>query len=142
MPTPDHFVLDASVTMSWCLDDEAEGYADDVLNHLLGGEALVPCVWPLEVANVLVVAEKKGRLTSADSNRFVCLLDDLPIRVIQETPARVMGEVRALARTENLSSYDASYLDLAMREGMPIATKHSRLRDAAQRCHVPVVGVG
>jgi predicted nucleic acid-binding protein len=135
----ERFVLDNSVVMSWCFRDADDGYADAVLERLAGGEALVPAVWPLEVANVLVAAERRGRLGEADSARFLRLLNDLPISVLQEPPARVTGEILALAREVSLSAYDASYLDLAMREGVPLATRDEALGKAARRLKVPLV---
>jgi predicted nucleic acid-binding protein len=130
------FVLDNSIVMSWCFEDEASAYADQVLDALHGDEAIVPGIWPLEVANVMVVAERRRRLSKAETTRFVELLRSLPIRVDTETCGRVMGEISALARETGLSSYDASYLDLAMRRSIPIATLDKGLRKAARRCQV------
>jgi predicted nucleic acid-binding protein len=129
-------VLDNSVIMAWCFRDVGEDYADIVLDSLVKHEALVPGIWPLEVANVLVAAERRGRLSETDSIRFLALLADLPLRVIQESPNRVTGEILALARETGLSSYDASYLDLAMREGVPLATLDQGLRKAAAKVGV------
>jgi predicted nucleic acid-binding protein len=133
------FVVDNSVVMAWCFEDEAGGYADTVLDALAQGEALVPGIWPLEVVNVLLVGERKGRLTAADTTRFLHLLDKLPIQVVPEPPGRVTGAVLTLARDQGLSSYDASYLDLAMREGLPLATLDETLRRAAARSAVPLL---
>ncbi|MDY0000370.1 MAG: type II toxin-antitoxin system VapC family toxin [Polyangia bacterium] len=133
------FVVDNSVVMAWCFEDEAEGYADEVLDLLGEGEALVPVVWPLEVANVLLVGERRGRLGAADSARFLRLLSSLPIRVVSEDFERITGAILALARTRGLSSYDASYLDLAMREGLPLATLDEGMRRAATECAIPLV---
>ena len=132
------FVIDTSVTMAWCFRDETSLYADAVLESLAGFAALAPPVWPLEVGNVLVVAERRGRLNKAGSVRFLSLLRQLPITVAQETPRRTFGEILALAREQSLSTYDASYLDLAMRNGLPLATQDTRLEEAARRCSVPV----
>jgi predicted nucleic acid-binding protein len=129
-------VIDNSVIMAWCFRDVGGGYADAVLSRLVDTEALVPGIWPLEVANVLVAAERRGRLKEADSTRFLALLADLPLRVIQESPKRITGEILALARETGLSSYDASYLDLAMREGEPLATLDEGLRKAAAKVGV------
>ena len=134
MTTKSALVLDASVTLSWCFEDEAHTYGDAVLEYLESGEALVPGIWPLEVGNALLVAERKGRLSKADSARFVTLLGQLPITVEQESPERMLGEIIALAREHSLSTYDASYLDLAMRNGLPLATQDSRLLHAAKQC--------
>lgn len=132
------FVLDNSVVMSWCFEDEMDEYTTAVLRSLRTNKAIVPAIWPLEVGNVLLVAERKNRLKNADAIRFLALLDSLPISVQQESPERTLREILALARDRQLSTYDASYLDLAMRLGLPIATKDSALLKAAQKCHVPV----
>jgi len=102
-------------------------------------EALVPSLWPLEVANVLLVAERTKRLTKAQSMRLLKLLYDLPIIAENTTTERAWGEVLSLGRDYSLSSYDASYLELAMREGLPLATQDGSLKRAARKCGVPLV---
>ena len=136
MVSKDALVLDASVALSWCFEDEPHAYGDAVLEHLETGEALVPGIWPLEVGNALLVAERRERLTKADSARFLTLLGQLPIIVEQDSPERMFGEIIALARAHSLSTYDASYLDLAMRNGLPLATQDARLVHAAGQCRV------
>ena len=135
----DGFVVDNSVVMTWCFKDEACRYGDAVLDNLENSTAFVPAVWPLEVSNVLLVAERKKRIGEADSTRFLALLSELSIFVEQESPERMIKEILALAREHQLSSYDASYLDLAMRKGLPIATLDNGLRAAAKRAKVPFV---
>ena len=125
------FVVDCSVTMAWCFEDECDEYADAVLSSLASAEACVPSVWSLEVGNVLLVAERRGRISVADSARFVQLLADLPIVVDLDDHLRIHGPVLELGRRSRLSAYDASYLDLAMRLGMPLATRDENLRTAA-----------
>ncbi len=132
------FVLDASVTLAWGFADEANAYVDAVLESLTDAAAVAPAVWPLEMANALLVAERRGRLTKADSARFLSLLEQLPIAVEQETPARMLGEIMALAREHTLSTYDASYLDLAMCQGLALATQDEALRRAAVASGVPI----
>jgi predicted nucleic acid-binding protein len=134
------FVIDNSVVMSWCFEDETSPYADNVLSRLEEATAFVPAIWPLEVGNVLLVAERNHRLSEADSARFIALLSELPIEVEQEPPERMIKEILALARKHKLSSYDASYLDLAMRKGLAIATTDKNLIAAAKRSRVPIVG--
>lgn len=131
------FVVDNSVVMAWCFEDEAGDYADAVLQCLEDGEAVVPAVWPLEVGNVLLVAERKRRLGKADVARFLELVGSLPISVEQESPDRMLTDIIALAREFQLSTYDASYLDLAMRSGLPLATQDQALAKAARKCGVP-----
>ena len=133
------FVIDTSVVMSWCFKDETNRYADGILDFLEEATALAPSIWPLEVGNVLLVAERKKRLSEADSMRFVTLLSELPIIVEQEPPERMMHEILMIAREHKLSSYDASYLDLAMRKGLSIATIDKNLVAAAKRSQVPIV---
>ena len=133
------FVIDASVVMSWCFKDETNRYADGILDLLEEATALVPSIWPLEVGNVLLVAERRKRLSEADSMRFITLLSELPIIVEQEPPERLIHEILTLAREHKLSSYDASYLDLAMRKGLSLATIDKNLVAAAKRSRVPIV---
>jgi len=132
------FVIDNSVVMSWCFRDETNQYADAVLDRLSESTAFVPSIWPLEVVNVLLVAERNKRLREADSVRFITLLSQLPITVEYEQTGRIMKDLLALARANNLSSYDASYLDLSMRKGFPIATLDNRLIEAAKKADVPI----
>jgi predicted nucleic acid-binding protein len=134
----EQFVVDNSVVMSWCFKDETNNYADTVLDMLIESAAVVPSIWPLEVVNVLILAERKKRLSESDSIRFLTLLSQLPIVVEYERPD-MMKELLALARSNNLSSYDASYLDLAMRKGFPIATLDNKLIEAARRIDVPIL---
>ena len=136
---PARFVIDNSVVMAWCFEDETDEYASTILESLEDGEALVPAIWPLEVGNVLLVAERKGRLGKADAVRFLELIGSLPIVVEQESPMRMLTEIFALARELNLSTYDASYLDLAMRLGLPVATRDHSLTKAARSCRVEIL---
>ena len=135
----EQFVVDNSVVMSWCFKDETNSYADIVLNMLTKVSAVVPSIWPLEVVNVLLSAERQKRLSKSDSMRFLTLLSQLPIFVEYERPEKMMKELLALTRTSNLSSYDASYLDLAMRKGLPIATLDDKLIEAALSIDVPLL---
>ncbi len=130
------FVLDCSVGMAWCFEDEADRYADAVLDRLVEESALVPPLWPLEIANVLVVAERRRRLSKSDSARFLELVGALPIEVDTATPDPF--HLLAVAREHGLSAYDAAYLALAMREGIPLATRDRALGKAARRCGVPL----
>lgn len=132
-------VLDASVALSWCFEDEASPAADAVLRGFSHGSAVVPGLFALEVTNVLLGAERRGRITPAESARFLRLLEALPIEVDAETPARATRDVLVLARAEGLSSYDAAYLELAVRHGVPLATRDAALAEAARRVGVDVV---
>jgi predicted nucleic acid-binding protein len=131
------FVVDNSIVMAWCFEDEGNGYAETVLESLASAEAFVPAIWPLEVCNVLLVAERKRRLSQASVVRFLELVGGLPITAEQETPERMLKEIVSLAREQELSTYDASYLDLAMRLDLPLATQDTSLSKAAKKCKVP-----
>lgn len=134
------FVLDASITMAWCFPDEATARSDAVLDRLRVEGALVPAIWPLEVTNSLLLGERRDRLSEADVASFVRLVQSLPIIIdAANTLARIFGPVRALAKEQGLSSYDASYVDLALRESLGLATGDARMREAAIRLGVPLV---
>ncbi len=92
------FVVDTSVVMAWCFDDEANPYADSVLESLETWEAVVPAIWPLEVGNVLAVAQRKRRLDKAAVTRFLELLARLPLGYEPETVGRMLREIFELAR--------------------------------------------
>jgi predicted nucleic acid-binding protein len=131
------FVMDTSVAMAWCFEDEATEASDAVLDRLHDDEATVPAIWPLEVAQVLLVAERRGRLTEAQASRFLELLTQLPIEV-EDAPADLAGIVAA-GRRHELSSYDASYLVLAERLGASLATLDHRLAKAAEQAGVELL---
>ena len=134
------FVIDNSVVMAWCFEDEISPYADSILDSLENTTAIVPSIWPLEVGNVLLVAERKKRLSAAASNKFISLLSELPIIVDQEPPDRMIREIFSLARKYQLSTYDASYLDLAIKRELPIATLDDRLIAVAKKINVTIIG--
>ncbi len=137
------FVLDASVTMAWALTDEENAYGRQVLWSLDATKALVPVIWPLEVGNALLVAERRGRLSQVDIVQFLSFLWTLPIEVEVQQSEQLPGESLAileLARIYQLSAYDAAYLHLAMYHGCPLATTDAALRQAAGRAGVPVFG--
>lgn len=125
-------VLDCSVTLAWVMPDETSPYADVVLETLKTGYAIVPPLWVQEVANVLLVAVRRGRLDKGKALEFVSYLDMLDIRVSEETPdMAVMQWLIEFGLEHGLSSYDASYLLLAITEGLPLATLDKRLADVA-----------
>ena len=133
------FVLDASVALAWCFEDETTTAARQILARLTAEAASVPATWPIEVANVLALAERRRRITPADSAEFIAKLEDVAILVDEETSSRAFGRVLDLAREERLTAYDAAYLELAMRLGVPLASKDADLCNAAQRLGVSVL---
>lgn len=128
----EEIVVDNSVIIAWCFEDEANEYVDSVLDHLRRFEALVPSIWPLEFANVLLVAERKKRISESIISRIKTLIQGLPIRIDYETRERIMNDIFYLAKEYKLSSYDASYLDLAMKNGLILATQDKALIRAAK----------
>ena len=133
------FVLDNSVAVVWGFEDKDSAYADKTLELLDTDGALAPAIWPLEVANAILTGERRGRLSVADTARFLELLGGLPITVEDIALAGTLGTVLDVGRTYGLTSYDASYLELAMRRGLPLATLDGRLADAAGRAGVKLV---
>jgi predicted nucleic acid-binding protein len=133
------FVLDASVAIAWCFEAGETEAADQALAAFLtGGTAVVPSLWRLEVANVLLVAERRGRSTPAETTRCLSLLDGLPITVMAD--GNGIADHVAVARSHGLTAYDAAYLDLAMREGLPLATLDRELAAAARAAGVGLLG--
>jgi predicted nucleic acid-binding protein len=126
------FVLDNSVVMSWCFEDESNNYADSVLEKLTTAQAIVPAIWALEVVNVLLVAERRDRIKQSDSTSFLTLLMQLPIEIKQDMHCAAMSELLFLGRSHNLSSYDLAYLNLALHNGCPLATMDQKLIEAAE----------
>jgi predicted nucleic acid-binding protein len=132
------FVLDASVAASWFFEDEGGEYAATVLESLREWHAIVPSLWPLEVANVLLTAERRRRCSEAEAIRFLELLESLPIVTDEDTPGHALHGSYQLAREYGLSAYDAAYLELAMRLGAPLATLDRQLAEAATMAGVVI----
>ena len=122
-------VIDACVAAAWCFPDEKTEFADQLLSRLESDAALVPPIFWLEILNVLLVNEKRGRIESQNSDAFVKTLHRLPIR----TRANEVGpSILELARRHGLTSYDARYLELSQSTKYPLATLDRRLAHAAR----------
>lgn len=134
-----NLVFDCSITMAWCFEDEATEFTDSVLELLGEGSAKVPSIWPLEVANVLAISERKGRTNQAKITQFLQLLNDLPITVDAKTGEKAFTDVLTLARNNKLTSYDAAYLELALREGLSLATLDKGLKQVAGNLGVATI---
>ncbi|MDP1930048.1 MAG: type II toxin-antitoxin system VapC family toxin [Gammaproteobacteria bacterium] len=135
------FVLDNSVAMRWLLESDMpadQKYAIATLESLQNATALVPTLWHLDAANVLLGARNKGRLSVADVERFVSQLHVLPIQADALTSQQAFGSTLSLAHAYQLSSYDAAYLELALREGIPLATLDKDLLKAARKARVAI----
>lgn len=133
-------VLDASVTLCWLFEDQATAYTDSILDRLAGpDEAITSAIWPLEVANVIAVSERRKLVKPAQSAAFLEELGQFPIQIEQVGSERAFGNILNCARRYRLSAYDASYLDLAMRESLPLITVDNALRAAARAAGVELV---
>ena len=134
------FVIDASSVLSWCFEDEGGPETDALIEKVAAQGAAVPGIWSLEIANGLVMGERRGRIKSAESAAFVAMIEELPVVADRSTGARAFHETMSLAREHRLTAYDAAYLELAMRLGLPLATGDRRLRAAAERAGVVLLG--
>ncbi len=132
-------MLDASVAVGWAFEDKSGAYADAVLEALSAGGAVVPGLWGYEVANALTVGERRKRILPADTERFLALLKALPIEFEDAQRGGLTGLAR-LTREQELSAYDAAYLAVAIRRGLPLATQDRALEEAAYRSGVTVFG--
>jgi predicted nucleic acid-binding protein len=134
------FVLDASMTLSWAFESESTPFTVAVLKSLETVHAITPALWSFEVASVLRTAERKGRIDAAAQAVFLERLRLLPVAIEHRPAAWLAQQILPLARTHQLSAYDAAYLELAIREGLPLATLDDDLRRAAPAAGVMLVG--
>ena len=134
------FVVDCSMAMAWLFHDEATPKTADLLNRLATETALVPAWWFIEITNVLAMAERKGRITPRQSDAFIADLGKLGIERDDEAPDRAFTYLLTLCRTHRLTSYDAIYLDLALRRSLSLATLDADLRKAARKLGVRLLG--
>jgi predicted nucleic acid-binding protein len=126
------FVLDASTVLTWCFPDEEAQNAREISERIAAGDSVVvPSFWRHEILNALLVGEKRKRLSPELTQAFIADLNRLPIEVDQPTPADVFGKTQTLCRKHGLTAYDAAYLEIATREGYPLATVDADLRRAA-----------
>jgi predicted nucleic acid-binding protein len=142
MAGADGLVIDASVALAWCFEDESTPLTEAVLERLAAETAVAPALWPLEVANGLRSAERRGRLDEEAIPAATQLLMTLPIHV-EEAPEleTTLGPVLQLARAVGLTTCDAAYLHLAIRRGLPLATADEQLARAAAAAGVELVDV-
>jgi predicted nucleic acid-binding protein len=134
------FVLDASVTVAWCFEDETTKFSEAVLDLFSdGAEAVVPSIWPLEVANALLTAERRKRIAPAQVSSFLQWIGGLPISVIAMDAEQAFRQVLPQARQYGLSEYDAAYLNLSLVEELPLATVDSELRRSARTAGVTLI---
>lgn len=132
------FVLDNSITMVWGFEDEGNKYAEELLELMPVATAYVPSLWTLEVANALLVGERCGRISPASSKKFLAILSNFAIVVDDETVTQAWSDTINIARSQKLSSYDACYLEIAMRLGLPLATLDKQMRATAKKLGVAI----
>ena len=135
------FVLDCSIAVAWLFEDEATPETDALLDRLKEDSALVPGLWHLELGNVLAQAERRKRISAARMAAHLERLGRLPIVTDTETGRRAFRETLTLARTHGLTTYDAAYLELAMRRGVELATRDKALMRAARGVEVQTLPV-
>ncbi len=136
----DFFVLDCSMTMAWCFEDEATTKTDALFESLDDLHALAPAIWPLEVGNVLAIAERRKRITRTKAQEILKTIQDLAIQVDHHPlPDYGLDAIMPLAWEHELTSYDAAYLELALRENIPLATLDASLKKVAKKISVPVL---
>ena len=134
----DEFVLDCSATMAWCFSDEASQETQELLNSLtLNRRAYAPSVWSLEVTNVLLIGERRNRISQRDAARFLTLLWNLPIHIDLALTQTAVQRILDLGRNHQISAYDAAYLELALRKAVPLATIDNKLRTVASQLNIP-----
>ncbi len=124
-------VLDASVTLTWLFADEGCAYGDDLAREMPSSRAVVPHLWHLEIADAICVGERKRRVTPRQSQAFLADLRSLPITADHQSAVGAWEHTLPLARLYQLTAYDAAYLELALRRGLPLATLDDSLQKAA-----------
>jgi predicted nucleic acid-binding protein len=128
-----NFVLDSSFALTWVFADEARPVTDEVLDSMgRGATAFVPALWWWEVGNALLVSERRKRITQAESRQHLMLLTALPIEVDESAREEAWSSCYLLARNHHLTLYDAAYLEVALRRGLPLASIDHDLREAAK----------
>ena len=133
-------VLDASVTVAWCFEDEATPLTEGILDLVAKGATLVvPTVWPLEVANAMLSAERKKRINIAQATAFLRRVAAFPISIDPMPFGRAFEQILSVGRQHELTAYDAAYLELALREALPLATLDEDLGRSANRAGVGLV---
>lgn len=133
-------IVDCSMAMAWHFPDERTDETAAILDRLASEEGLVPAHWVLEVTNVLITAVKRKRTTEERADAFLELLLGLKLESEPAPPLSAMPAIIALCRTHGLTSYDAAYLELAHRRGLPLASLDDPLRAAAVSLGLTVLG--
>ena len=133
-------VLDSSVALAWVLPGEGDQATEQLLDEVAAAGAAAPGLWPLEIGNVLLQAEKAKRITSVERRQALATLAGLPVQIDPDTAAQAWSRTLGLAETQKLTLYDASYLELALRLALPLASLDRKLRQAAAASGVELLG--
>jgi predicted nucleic acid-binding protein len=131
-------VIDASAALAWCFPDEASDYADSVLLAIENQTIMVPAIWAVEIGNALLIGERRKRIRQAEIRRFVDLLKGLNVIEDRQPFADTVNNVLPIAREHDLSSYDAAYLDVAVRHEIPLATLDRELQEACATAGIKI----
>ncbi len=134
-------VIDASVALSWFLQDEQSPASDRLFSQVAEEGAIVPSLWRLEIANALQVAVRRNRIDRAHRDGTIQRAGRLPIEVDPETDTHAWTRTLHLSERHNITVYDAAYLELALRKGVPLATRDQELAKAAVESGVTVLHV-
>lgn len=132
------FILDCSMTMAWCFEDETSEYSEKTLNALSESIAWVPALWPIEVANSLIIATRKKRISYVKAIAFKQHVDIFSISIDNYLISNPIELIFDLAKETGLTAYDAVYLELAIRKNLPLATLDSELKKSAQKIGLPL----
>lgn len=135
------FVLDSSVSLAWCFEDERTDATDALLERVVDSGAVAPSLWPLEVLNALAMAERRSRIDAERRQRLAGFLRDLPVAIDVETASPAWAVTSPLAARHRLTLYDAAYLELALRLGLPLATLDQELRCAGAALGITLLGL-
>jgi predicted nucleic acid-binding protein len=133
-------VLDSSVALTWCFEDEHTSATLDLLDQIVETGAMAPSLWPLEILNGLAMAERRGRLDATCRHQLAGFLRDLPINLDPETASQSWTATALLAERYRLTLYDAAYLELAQRLDLPLATLDQELRVAGRALGLTLLG--
>lgn len=133
------FVIDNSVSLAWCFEDEQTATIMALLDRVAESGAVAPQLWPIEALNGLLTAERRGRIDTAVRHRLAGFLQDLAVRIDDETAGKTWTAITQLAELYGLTAYDATYLELAVRLGLPLATSDKALIAAANASGVQLL---
>lgn len=133
-------VLDSSVALTWCFEDEHTPATLDLLDQIVETGAMAPSLWPLEILNGLAMAERRGRLDASRRRQLAGFLSDLPVNLDPETASQAWTATALLAERYRLTLYDAAYLELAQRLDLPLATLDQELRVAGGALGLTLLG--